>query len=269
MESNMSQSSPTLAKMEQLAIKLVADAGARLLERRNSPGEVTFKVAPGSSRRGSPVCALDREIENNMRSEVLSAYPCHGIIGEEFDDTFTSQDYIWILDPLDGTSNFLNGLPIYASTIGIICNGVPVVAATWCSTTHTARSGVYHTRLGSRLHFEGDVLQRRAEHSFRGLSTEPGFATNFNAHHDVRVLGSAATECALVAAGVFRRALIGNPFIWDVAAGVLLARSSGCSVLMHSDGEWKSFERFDSARVAAVLREWRAPMKIVSAAESP
>jgi len=59
----------------------------------------------------SPVTIADREAEAAMRAVLKAAQPGHGIIGEEMDDTNTDAEYVWVLDPIDGTQSFVTGKP--------------------------------------------------------------------------------------------------------------------------------------------------------------
>jgi myo-inositol-1(or 4)-monophosphatase len=65
---------------------------------------------------------------------------------------------VWAIDPIDGTTNFVNGFPLFAASIGMLHRGCPVVGAIWCSTSYALRAGVYHARAGGALRFEGEPL---------------------------------------------------------------------------------------------------------------
>ncbi len=67
----------------------------------------------------SPVTKADREIEKIIRAEIEKKFPTHGIIGEEFGDIRTDADFVWILDPIDGTSSFIIGRPIFGTLIAL------------------------------------------------------------------------------------------------------------------------------------------------------
>jgi len=65
----------------------------------------------------SPVTIADREIEEKIRQAIMKKYPTHGIIGEEFGDHQSDSEYLWIIDPIDGTSSFIVGRPIFGNLI--------------------------------------------------------------------------------------------------------------------------------------------------------
>lgn len=75
----------------------------------------------------SPVTKADREIEKIIREEIEKKFPDHGIIGEEFGDKNTDADFVWILDPIDGTSSFIIGRPIFGTLIALTYKGKSVL----------------------------------------------------------------------------------------------------------------------------------------------
>ncbi len=74
-----------------------------------------------------PVTAADRAAEAAMRSLIADAYPDHGIVGEEFGNEREDAEYVWVLDPIDGTRAFITGLPVWGTLIGLTHVGRPVL----------------------------------------------------------------------------------------------------------------------------------------------
>jgi len=72
-----------------------------------------------------PVTEADRAAESAMRRLIIDTFPHHGIIGEEFGSIREDADYVWVLDPIDGTKSFIAGLPTWGSLIGLLHKGVP------------------------------------------------------------------------------------------------------------------------------------------------
>src|SRR5918995_694248 len=100
----------------------------------------------------SPICA--------PRTERFSG---HDILGEESEERpGRESDFVWAVDPVDGTTNFVNGFTLFAASIGVLHHGRPIVGAIWCSCTHALRPGVYHGRDGACLCLDGETLNRRA-----------------------------------------------------------------------------------------------------------
>lgn len=75
----------------------------------------------------SPVTIADREAEQTMRSMIGDAFPDHGIYGEEYGIERADADYVWVLDPIDGTRSFVTGVPMFGTLIALCHHGRPVV----------------------------------------------------------------------------------------------------------------------------------------------
>jgi myo-inositol-1(or 4)-monophosphatase len=73
-----------------------------------------------------PVTAADRAAETAMRSLIRRSFPAHGIIGEEFGEDGADAEYVWVLDPIDGTKSFISGMPAWGTLIGLTHFGAPV-----------------------------------------------------------------------------------------------------------------------------------------------
>jgi myo-inositol-1(or 4)-monophosphatase len=91
-----------------------------------------FRTAIGVDNKRSrcgvfdPVTEADRAAENIMRRLISETFPDHGIIGEEFGNEGSSKEYVWILDPIDGTKSFIGGMPTWGTLIGLMRNGHPI-----------------------------------------------------------------------------------------------------------------------------------------------
>jgi len=75
----------------------------------------------------SPVTIADKQAEDAMRALIADAYPDHGIIGEERDNKNEDAEYVWVLDPIDGTQSFVTGKPLFGALIGLLARGRPVL----------------------------------------------------------------------------------------------------------------------------------------------
>src|SRR5437763_5718153 len=80
----------------------------------------------GPSGRFDPVTAADRAAEAAMRALIGQAFPEHGIIGEEYGSERSGAEYVWVLDPIDGTKSFICGMPAWGTLIALTRNGVPI-----------------------------------------------------------------------------------------------------------------------------------------------
>ncbi len=88
----------------------------------------TFRSAQLKSRtKGdrSLVSEADEEIERCVSLVIRAAFPSHGILGEEFNSTWPTTEYVWTIDPIDGTTPFVYGIPLFGSLLGLVRDGVP------------------------------------------------------------------------------------------------------------------------------------------------
>lgn len=77
----------------------------------------------------SPVTAADKGAEQLLRSLIAKKFPTHGVIGEEFGNDRPDAEFVWVLDPIDGTKSFITGVPLFGTLIALLHNGQPVLGA--------------------------------------------------------------------------------------------------------------------------------------------
>jgi myo-inositol-1(or 4)-monophosphatase len=263
---------PLLAELEGTAVELARLAGAEIQTALGRVLAVRYKrEAPMQAAPTDPVSEVDHQVEVLIRARLGERFPDHAIIGEEIDEGANEERaFTWVVDPIDGTANFVNGFPLFAACIGVLHQGRPVVGALWCSTSHAVRAGIYHAREGGPLCFEGEPLAtRRNPEVRRHLVGEPrtgGGADGAAPPWDVRVTGSAAIECAFVAAGLLRAARFERPNIWDVGGGVALVRAAGLEARWRGPQGWAPLERFappdGTPEEPAGLRRWHGSVAI-------
>ncbi|MFQ5444789.1 MAG: inositol monophosphatase family protein, partial [Nitrospinales bacterium] len=75
----------------------------------------------------SPVTIADKNAEEILRRKISTAFPDHGIIGEEFGNEKADAEWVWTIDPLDGTRSFVRGIPLFASLLALLHHGEPVM----------------------------------------------------------------------------------------------------------------------------------------------
>ncbi len=103
---------------------LVHDTGTTILSAYREPTlQVDIKADD------SPVTWADRRAEEMMRDAIGTAFPTHGIIGEEFGEDHADAEWVWVLDPIDGTRSFAAGCPLFGSLVGVLHQGVPQFGA--------------------------------------------------------------------------------------------------------------------------------------------
>jgi myo-inositol-1(or 4)-monophosphatase len=259
---------PPLAGIEAQAVELAALAGREIMAAFGTIFTVRYKTgAADAVSLRDPVSEIDRYVEILIRERLTKRFPDHGIIGEELAERpGRNSDFVWAVDPIDGTTNFVNGFPLFAASIGVLHRGRPVVGAVWCSVSHALRAGVYHASAGGRLHFDGaDVTPKLNAAVLRRLAGVPVVADADEAGWETRKTGSAALECALVAAGLLEVARFAAPNIWDVAGGIALVQAGGGAVREYDGTRWAELELFTPLQREAEkpdLRFWRRGLLI-------
>lgn len=253
-----------LVEWEQMAVAMARLAGAEIVNALGRTLTVRYKTflgEDGPPRYRDPVSEVDRNVEALIRERVAGQFPSHDILGEEMDESSRDAVTVWAIDPIDGTTNFINGFPLFAASVGVLHRGVPVVGAIWCSATHALRAGIYHAHAGSPLNFEGEPLAMRANPTIRRrLAGTPHLAGMRETGWDFRKTGSAAIECAFVAAGLLEVANFARPNVWDVAAGICLTRAAGLAATVRGDAGWIDFAGFGSPPP----RSWKRPLLVGS-----
>lgn len=109
------------ADLIELAQRL-ADAGAPVI-RRHFRTPITVDDKPDAS----PVTIADRETEATIRAVLEAERPGHGIIGEEYGEKTPDAEWVWVIDPIDGTKSFITGRPIFGTLIALLHRGTPVL----------------------------------------------------------------------------------------------------------------------------------------------
>jgi myo-inositol-1(or 4)-monophosphatase len=283
-----------LREIEARAAEMVREAGAMALESFRRPLHIEFK----GDRPWDPVTNVDRVVEEFLRGEIARHFPDHAVLGEEGTDLeLPEQDMLWVLDPIDGTTNFLNGLPLFACSAALLQRGVPVAGAMFLpvaprppisrppgegappagEASPLVGYSVVHARLGGGAYLDGSPA--RASDAEK---PHPASLTGFPGHHarqlsrsgdltgepgELRSLGSICFEAAMVAVGVLRYAVFRLPAIWDVAAAGLIVREAGGECYQWCGGRWQRLTRFQAMANPKKpserhLRYWRAPILV-------
>lgn len=266
--------SALLADMERTAVDLARGAGDILSKYFGGGGgglDVEFK----DERQRDPVTNADTEAQAYLERGIAESFPDHGILGEEDDaseesDGATARDFLWVLDPLDGTKNFLHGLPVYASSVGVLYRGEPVIGAVYTPWPNASGGVVHHARRGGGAYTDGvpiAVASLEAPHSGQ-LATIPGsfdWLYQFGkpvrgSTGDPRVTGSIAYELILVARGVTQYMFTSNPHLWDVAGGVAVAIEAGSALMVgeRSAGPMGLFPRMSWRESSALFDGWQS-----------
>ncbi|MEK7872441.1 MAG: inositol monophosphatase [Chloroflexota bacterium] len=253
---------PLLTDIESVAARLAGEAGRMLMDRFGQPTAVDFK----EKGKRDPVTELDRMAEEHLRQGIAARFPGHSVVGEEQTPTQRPGAFVWVLDPLDGTANFINGLPFFAVSVGVLRRGKPVAGAIYASVGHRGVPAVYHAREGGGVRVDGQPLTQAPPPDGSRLAVVPlrvrrsALRSPDGLAGEARTLGSIAAEMAYVACGVFQYAYFRSPRAWDVAAGLVLVRESGRSAI--------TMPQAGGGSAARGARQW-CPMELFPAVEGP
>ena len=265
-------------EIERHAVELARGAGKILTSHFGKRIEVEFK----DDKQRDPVTAADKQTQEYLAAEITRRFPGHGVLGEEAtkeeqESEEPARDTLWVLDPLDGTTNFLNGLPVFASSIGVIHLGRPVAAALYIPWPADGGGFVLHCRKGGGCFADDEPVkvletEQPIPNRLIGLPGHFGVANRFTGglagkEGEPRTTGSIAYELAMVGRGVMQYGIFGAPRMWDMAAGALAVQEAGGTVMTRFRGEhnWHSIDSFvptwdQKTPTMKELRAWAAPL---------
>jgi myo-inositol-1(or 4)-monophosphatase len=240
---------------------------------------VAGKISEKSDR--DLVTELDVRIQHEIRDHLQRATPDIDFLGEEdgggtLDET---TDYVWVLDPIDGTSNFAHGVPLCATSLALVHRGEPVVGVIVAPFLDLR----YHATKGGGAYCNGKpILASNTTELSRAIVSIGDYATGLNAAEKnrrrfavtqalaenverVRMFGAASLDLAWVAEGRTDACIILANKPWDMAAGVLIARESGAAVndAQGMQHEFESRETISSnGKLVAPIRELFSSWKV-------
>ena len=202
------------------------------------------------------VTEIDLRVEREFRACIANRFPDHIVLGEEFSSEAERDavpEYCWVFDPVDGTTNYAHGLPIFCSSLALEIGGVPSVAAVY----DPSRKELFTAERGQGAWLNGAPLrvsratalidsllctgfpytvQKKAE------ALVHVFGEFLKVSRAVRRLGSAAIDLCYVGAGRFDGFWEHSLHPWDVAAGALIVQEAGGRVTNLQGGQYSSRE---------------------------
>ncbi len=220
------------------AVSLAKEAGARVMEMRKGEKSVSHK---GNDRRDL-VSNVDKAVGAFLVTEIKKAFPEHSVYSEEDADTHvdSKNEYQWTVDPIDGTSNFVRDIPIFAVCIGLIHHNIPIVGAIYNPVTDELFSfekdrGAFLN--GEQIKVSGITVAQDAYSLLRigrnealanwGVETQRSFLKSLK---KVGNLGSSALDLAYVAAGRIEVVVYGTLTTRDISVAFGLVRAAGGEV---------------------------------------
>jgi myo-inositol-1(or 4)-monophosphatase len=230
--------------LDELRSRLVRESGERETE-----------AGVAAKADGTPVTELDRAADELLATRLTAAFPDHGVLSEEGRTVAPDTEWTWIVDPIDGTSNFTAGLPYWCTAVGLALDGAPVLGiidapvlgrryvASIGEGAHlerrtTSLDGTTDSHRRSRLHVRGAVDWRRGGHGHVPVMLTTGTVRrvrDVGLQLNPRVMGSTALDLAMVAEGVAAASVAVIPKVWDIAAGMVLVREAGGVALEFGD----------------------------------
>lgn len=230
-------------KIKQLAINAATSAGNELLRRFKKYKREDSKLKSFHEI----VTSADLAAEKILLQEIKSHFPSHKILSEEAGSISGPSSYLWIVDPLDGTTNFSLHNPLWAVSLGLAYRGeivLAVVYAPFLNELYLAEKGRGAYLNGRRLKVS-EFKAGRALHAFchgtkdRDMKRAVKYYSKQKLKgFDCRQLGSASIELAFTAAGRIESIAIPGAHSWDVSAGVLLVREAGGIVSDFKGRKW-------------------------------
>jgi myo-inositol-1(or 4)-monophosphatase len=198
---------------------------------------------------GDYVSQADRKAEEIVKAELMRARPEYGFLGEEGGVTEgTDGQHRWIVDPLDGTTNFLHGIPMFAVSIGLERQGQIVAGVIY----NPAMDELYTAERGGGTFLNDRRLRVAARNKLTDAVVGTGVPHLGRGHHGnylvqlrnimgevsgVRRMGSAALDLAYIAAGRLDGFWEEGLYPWDMAAGIIMIREAGGYVSDLSGGQ--------------------------------
>ncbi|APV51862.1 inositol monophosphatase [Betaproteobacteria bacterium GR16-43] len=220
--------------MLNTAVTAARKAGAIINRGANDLDRLTVH----RKRQNDFVSEVDRAAEAEIISILKKAYPTHGFHAEESGKDRAKSEFVWCIDPLDGTTNFLHGFPQYCVSIALLHNGLPEQAVIFDPNrnelfTATKGSGAFmnerRIRVSKQENFAESLIG--TGFPFKELDNLDAYVTMFRkivaSTAGVRRAGAAALDLAWVACGRMDGFWELGLSPWDMAAGVLLIREAG------------------------------------------
>jgi myo-inositol-1(or 4)-monophosphatase len=219
------------------AVRIAHLAGAVLKNRFTTSFSIQYKNTAAQGE-GDIVTEMDRAAQNLIEAEIRKKYPDHGILAEEDLDLKGSSDYLWVVDPLDGTTNYAHTFPVFSVSMAVAWQGEIVCGVVFNPISEETFKGIK----GKGASLNGIPAQVSQTESLNRSLLGTGFPYNIdraaetNLDHfkdfalqtqGIRRCGSAALDLCFVATGRLDGFWELNLKPWDIAAGLLIVREAG------------------------------------------
>ena len=195
---------------------------------------------------GTLVTESDRMADQAIRQAIHDWFPTHGVLTEETEHVFPSNDWCWIVDPIDGTTNFTRGIPIWGISLGLVFRGIPVFGYVYFPMFATAYHGYFYGDSGLEGPHQGAYCNGKP---ITTSSDAPSYNHLFNlcarSTHimtrpfpcKLRLMGVASYNVLLVASGASLGGIEATPKVWDLAAAWVILLAAGGVIHTLDDGD--------------------------------
>jgi myo-inositol-1(or 4)-monophosphatase len=256
------------------AIEMAKDAGRLLQDKLGRVDSVEFKGAVDI------VTEMDKRAEDLIVAAIMERFPDHGILAEEGAEVKSTSPHRWIIDPLDGTTNYAHGFPFYCVSIGFETDGVMAAGVVYAP----ALDELFSAELGKGAFLNGERIHASKTAKLDTSLLATGFPYDIRTSKDnnldhfgnfavrvqaIRRAGAAAYDLCSVAAGRFDGFWEMKLKPWDVAAGVLMVREAGGVVTDFANGEFSMDECEVLATNNLIHAEMLAVLNMSSLQDTP
>ena len=260
---------PEFVEYYNFALKIAAEGGKVAQDALKQKVKPVFEEKSCSS---DVVTKTDFEVEKLLFDRIRKVYPSHSLIGEESvsGSCKLTASPTWIIDPIDGTSNFVHGFPFVAISIGLWVDKKPAVGVVYniiLDQMYAACRGRGATLNGDKISVSGQTelskafilcewgSQRFVKWATANRDNMFSLATAPNQCHGIRSLGSSALNICMVASGCADAYYETGLHCWDMAAGVLIAEEAGGVCMDIEGGELDIMSRRLLCASSSVLAE--------------
>ncbi|MHC1548386.1 inositol monophosphatase family protein [Phyllobacterium sp. K27] len=229
----MTSHAANLEERFALAQKMAIEAGVLALKYFNAREQLIVETKADPQ---DVVSIADREVEELIRSRIVESFPDDAVLGEEYGVSVGTSDYTWVIDPIDGTSPFVNGMPSWCISIAALYGEEIAIGVIYVP----CNDELYASALGMGATLNGKVLKLNGDRTIRNAVTGIGANHHVSPASVARIVeklldaggnfirnGSGALMLAYVAAG----RLVGyyEPYMhaWDCMAGYCLVKEAG------------------------------------------
>jgi len=214
-------------------VNIAKEAGSVIREGFGKSFKIEFKTGENNL-----VTEFDKASEKVITDFIRKKYPSHSILAEEGSGEQNDSEYLWVIDPLDGTTNFAHGLPIFSVSIGLQKNGKTIAGVVY----DVMRGIIFSAELGAGAFAKSEKIAVSNNDNLAHSMLVTGFPYNKKENPDklferfialtktargVRRLGSAAIDFCYLASGVFDGFWEVHLHPWDICAGKLIVEEAG------------------------------------------